>query len=255
MHAHPSACRVWRTLLNLTPMDPRLTIFILSVLLWLTICQTLVRLSSSLYIRQCTFPTYPIIWYLPCSYGWMTSLWTTNQSSWLKIWLQRIIQLLWEGTTQWIEYLSCSLSLGWHQSSTHGSQPFKSLKRVPTMSLCIKHPNTNALIPVGLNKKLLLVHGLCKQGTVFPMQYIHSMHQLHSVSKTLMHATMTYFASCQLDLLLNNVSSSLIDRTFLTDLQDKVWIHSTKTICKESIDPQMLASNWGIGHQHCQMNP
>ena len=68
----------------------------------------------------------------------------------------------------------------------------------------------------------------------------------HSVSKILMHATAMYFASCQLDLLLNDVSSSLIDRTFLTDLQDKVWIHLAMTICKESIDPQMLASIWGI---------
>ena len=79
------------------------------------------------------------------------------------------------------------------------------------------------------------------------MRHVHSMHRLHSVSKTLMHATVTYSASCQLDLLLNDVSSSLIDRTFLTDLQDAVRIHSIKTICKEPIDPQMLASNWGIG--------
>ena len=71
-----------------------------------------------------------------------------------------------------------------------------------------------------------------------PMRQVHSMH--------LMHAATTYLANCQSDLLLNNVSSSLIDRTFLTDMQDAVWIHSIKTIHKESIDPQMLASNWGI---------
>ena len=63
----------------------------------------------------------------------------------------------------------------------------------------------------------------------------------------LKHAAMMYLANCQSDLLLNDVSLSLIDRTFLTDMQDAVQIHSIKTICKESIDPQMLASNWGIG--------
>ena len=62
-----------------------------------------------------------------------------------------------------------------------------------------------------------------------------------------MDAATMYLANCESDLLLHDVSSSLIDRTFLTDMQDAVRIHSIKTICKEPIDPQMLASNWGIG--------
>ena len=80
-----------------------------------------------------------------------------------------------------------------------------------------------------------------------PVWHIHSMHWLHSVSKSLTHVTTMYSADCQWDLLLNNVLSSLTDHTFLTDMQDAVWIHLIKTTCKEPIDPQMLAGNWGIG--------
>ena len=153
-----------------TPRDPRSTIFVPSELLWLTICQTLVKQSSSLYTRPCTFPTYPIIWYLSCSYGWMMSSWMTNRSSWLKIWLQRIMWLLWQGTTLWI---NCSFRyplMVWHQSSICGSQLSRSMKHVHNMNSPMPTPNTTLLILIGLSKKLLFAHGLPnirKQGTVF----------------------------------------------------------------------------------------
>ena len=76
-------------------------------------------------------------------------------------------------------------------------------------------------------------------GDAPPMRHVHSMH--------LMHSTEMYMVNSQSDPLLNDVSSSLIDHTFLRDMQDVVRIHSIKTICKEPIDPHMLASNWGIG--------
>ena len=57
-----------------------------------------------------------------------------------------------------------------------------------------------------------------------------------------MHVTVMYLV----DLLLNDVSSSLTDHTFLTGMQDVAQIHLILTICKEPIDSQMLASNWGI---------
>ena len=73
------------------------------------------------------------------------------------------------------------------------------------------------------------------------MQHIHSMH--------LTHAAAMYMVNSQSNPLLNNVSSSLIDCTFLKDMQDAVRIHSIKMIRKEPIDPHMLASNWGIGNE------
>ena len=56
-------------------------------------------------------------------------------------------------------------------------------------------------------------------------------HHVHSLCP--MHSTVTYMVDSQSDPLLNDVSSSLIDRTFLTDMQDAVRIHLIKMICKE----------------------
>jgi hypothetical protein len=59
-------------------------------------------------------------------------------------------------------------------------------------------------------------------GDGLPVRHLHLLHWLHSVSKSLMHAIAMYSANCQSDLLLNDVSPSLIDRTFLTGMQDAV---------------------------------
>ena len=57
-------------------------------------------------------------------------------------------------------------------------------------------------------------------GDSVPVQHLHTLHWLYLVSKSLMHTTMMYSANSQSDLLLNDVSPSLIDHTFLTGMQD-----------------------------------
>ena len=230
-------------------MDPRLTIFIPSVLLWLTILPETGETVILLVHQAMHIPHLPHNLISPMQL-WLNDVLVNNKLKFLTENPTAEDHAIIVTGDNPMDRLLIPLSLNGVTSIFYTQKPMvQEYETCQHYELTYEEPKYNPSDTHWAEQEAICAW-LAKHsqtGDGLPMQHLHSLHQLHLVSKSLMHVTAMYSANCQSDLLLNAVLSTLIDCTFLTDIQDAVQIHSIKTIHKEPINPHTLASNWGIG--------